>query len=181
MALASCQAGYADPGAPATPDSALFGAPADFQPLPDPLSGLLMREVGESASKVIGPDGGSVELIGHRIDVPAGAVGAPTRFTLTVIPERAEVELEATADGMLGTVTNVGKRGFRVPVRVTMSYERTRFANNPPGVDHLSILRVVSRLGYAKSEPVPVVVNEAARTVSAELESFSRFALASPY
>lgn len=163
------------------PDEAVFGSPEDFRPIADPLALHMLRESEATASSVIGSEGGSLELIGHRIEVPPGAVRSPTLFTLSAMADRVEVELQATAEGLLGSVVNVGKRGFDKPVPVTLSYARTAFTNNPPGVDQLTVLRVFSRLGYSRYEPLPTRVDEEARTATAELEYFSRYTLGSPY
>lgn len=42
-------------------------------------------EVGQSASAVVGPEGGSIALGGATIDIPAGAVVADTEITVTAI------------------------------------------------------------------------------------------------
>ena len=58
----------------------------------------------ESAARMIGPAGGSVELAGHRLVVPAGAVSHPTRFTLRLVDAGfVEVDLKAArASGSAG-------------------------------------------------------------------------------
>jgi hypothetical protein len=181
LLLLGCRQDAGEMAIPTGPAEAAFGSPTEYLPLADPLSAYMLNEGETRASGIIGEDGGTIELIGHRIHVPAGAVRGPTLFTITAVPGRVEVELRATAEGVLGRVVNVGKRGFAKPVPVTLSYARTAFTNNPPGVDHLAVLRVFSRFGDARYESLPSRVDEDARTVTAELEYFSRYTLASPY
>jgi hypothetical protein len=69
-----------------------------------------------SATALIGPDGGSVAVAGHRIDIPAGAVARPTRVTLRV-PAGHALQVEITA-GAAPHYT------FLAPARVTISYDR---------------------------------------------------------
>jgi hypothetical protein len=54
-----------------------------------------------SASATIGSAGGTLELDGHSIRVPEGAVSAPTEFTLAV-PAGQHLKVEFTADGRHG-------------------------------------------------------------------------------
>jgi hypothetical protein len=69
-----------------------------------------------SASRVIGPDGGTVAIAGHRIDIPAGAIPRPTR-----------VKLVAPAGRVLRVDITAGQEEhyqFLAPARVTISYDR---------------------------------------------------------
>jgi hypothetical protein len=181
LLVAGCATDTAEGAVSTGPIELVFGPAAGYSPVTDPLAAHLLREESASASAVIGPEGGSLELIGHRVRVPAGAVRGPTTFTISGRPGTVEVELEATAPASIGGVVNVGRRGFDRPVEVTLSYARTAFTHNPPGVDHLTLLRVFSRFGYDRFEPVTTRVDEETRTVTAELRHFSRYALASPY
>lgn len=77
---------------------------------------LCPTEWTSSATARIGPDGGSVTVAGHRIDIPAGAVTRPTRITLRV-PAGDALRVEITA-GAAPHYT------FLAPARVTISYDR---------------------------------------------------------
>ena len=69
-----------------------------------------------SAEMAIGPDGGRLEVAGHALIVPAGAVKKPTRFLLTV-PASPILEIDVSADG---------KRNYRfkTAVQLRLSYVR---------------------------------------------------------
>jgi hypothetical protein len=176
LLVAACATDTAEGSTTEAPIELLFGSPAGFSPVADPLSEQMLREVEQKRSAEIGPAGGTFELLGHRVEVPAGAVRGPTMFSIAVVPGTVEVELEAIAGG-----TDIGRRGFATPVRVSLSYARTSYGRNPPGVDHLTVLRVHSRRGFARFESLPTRVDEDSRTVTVELDHFSRYVLASPY
>src|SRR5688500_1969713 len=71
------------------------------------ISGQLVPATVRSVSKIIGPDGGELVLLGlpvpgldaipsHTLTVPPGAVGEPLRFEMTLSsPDHIEVELNA--------------------------------------------------------------------------------------
>lgn len=129
-----------------------------------------------SVSRLIGLGGGSLSLFGHRLEVPAGAVLQPTVFTVAVLPTGSvEVYLTAINTGLLGRVLNVGADGFRRPVPVTLSYARS---TNVPDPSRLVVLRMNGRNGLP--EPLPSRVDRVARTVTADLDHFSRYAVAFP-
>src|SRR5215210_6851760 len=67
-------------------------APADFIAAPCP------TRIEYTASAVIGADGGKVEIAGHNLTIPAGAVGVPTTFTLRA-PAGRYLQIELTAQG----------------------------------------------------------------------------------
>src|SRR5688500_5365790 len=69
-------------------------------------------------SASIGERGGKLEIDGHSLDIPAGAVGSPTTFTLHA-PAGQYLRVELTAHGMK-------HYEFETPVAVTISYERCR-------------------------------------------------------
>lgn len=69
-----------------------------------------------SASAIIGPEGGTVELDGHRVTLPSGAVDQPTEITLrTPRSKYLVVNLRANGEEIVE---------FPVPVTVTISYAR---------------------------------------------------------
>lgn len=126
-------------------------------------------------SRLIGPDGGSIHLAGHAIEVPAGAVDEPTLFTMTVLANgHVEVELTAVVTDVLGETVDVGEAGFgEKSVALTLSYASAEDVDSP---DDLLILRV---LDDGVVEPLDVVVDSERRTVTARLDHFSRYCLAS--
>jgi hypothetical protein len=132
-----------------------------------------------SISGLIGLQGGQLTLLGHTLTVPAGAVSQPTLFVLTVLPTGyVEVDLEASLTSLLGGLLDVGSRGFAKPVPVTLSYAAGTNVSDPR---RLTILRVNSLLGYGKYEVMPSRVNLTAKTVTTELDHFSRYVIAMPY
>lgn len=70
----------------------------------------------QSASAVIGPEGGSLVSGGFRVDFPAGAVDSARTFTLSV-PASRYLEIEVHADGFEHYV-------FATPVTVTLDASR---------------------------------------------------------
>lgn len=72
----------------------------------------------QSASAVIGAEGGSLSAGGQLMTVPAGAVPAPTLFTMTVPPGRY-MELDIAAAG-------APHYSFARPVSITIDYSRCR-------------------------------------------------------
>lgn len=134
-------------------------------------SSLLELEVSE----IIGSGGGSLALGGHAIEVPAGAVDEPTLFTMTLLTSGyVEVELSAVVDGLLGGVLDVGAEGFGdETVALTMTYD---WATNVDDPGDLLILRMRDD---GTVEPLPVVLDREARTITARLEHFSRYCMAS--
>ncbi len=182
LVLVGCRQEPVERQVPTAPSEVIFSSPSGYDLVQDPLVRQLLA-TRPSISALIGVNGGSLELLGHRLEVPRGAVSIPTLFTMTVLPLYVEVDLRAaaTTSGLLGRVINVGSQGFQKPIPVTLTYSRTTFATNPPGVERLSILRVTSVLGYSRYEPLPSVVDTVARTVTAELDHFSRYTMASPH
>jgi hypothetical protein len=128
-----------------------------------------------SVSGLIGSNGGSIQLAGHSVTVPAGVIGQPTVFTMTV-PASGPVQVELTAvrSGAFGRDRNVGAAGFDgQTVTLTLSYAWATNAGDPTD---LVILRM-HRDGTA--EPLPVTLDAAGMRVTADLDHFSRYALAS--
>lgn len=129
-------------------------------------------------SQLIGINGGQISLLGHTLIVPQGAVSKPTLFTLLVLPTGyVEVDLSATVTGLLGTLLDVGSKGFDEPIPVTLSYARSTNVTDP---EELVVLRVKGLLGYSRFEVMPSVVDLQAKTVSVQLDHFSRYTLATP-
>lgn len=124
-----------------------------------------------STSSIIGVSGGQISLLGHTLQVPAGAVTVPTIFTMTVLTNGyIEVELTAMVSSLLGTVS-VGEKGFKKPVTLTLTYARS-----PDKLDPSKLLIVY--VNGSKLEPLPSSVNTVTKTVSAQLSHFSKYAMA---
>ncbi|HEX6938225.1 MAG TPA: hypothetical protein VF158_02345 [Longimicrobiales bacterium] len=108
-------------GLAACGEPSAFEVEEEFEPsfsVADEASGLVVCPVGEtrSASAIIGRRGGTVELDGHRVTLPRGAVDRPTMITLTA-PASQYLEIDLTANGQ-------EHFEFNVPVTVTISYAR---------------------------------------------------------
>jgi hypothetical protein len=112
--LVSCaDAGPLEPGAPsATPAfSTTFGATLLECP----------TEVERSTSGVVGPMGGSIELDGHRLELPMGAVLRPTTFRLT-IPAGNYMQVAVTGNDQ-------ARFEFRQRASMTIDYSRCTRSN----------------------------------------------------
>ena len=135
------------------------------------LLGGLLRLVGnllQLVVKVIGLDGGLLSLGDHSLLVPRGAVEQPTTFSMELLKsEYVMVDLTATRRGV-----DVGEQGFDKPVTVTLSYDGLRIKDP----SKLFILRVNEN---GQHEKLPSVVDSRKRTVSARLDHFSKYAMAS--
>ena len=77
----------------------------------------------------IGADGGRLEVSGHRLDVPAGAVDAPTNFRMRQYKKELAdgtvviaVELSAVRTLDNGSELDVGASGFAVPLQLSLTY-----------------------------------------------------------
>jgi hypothetical protein len=124
---------------------------------------------------VIGAAGGSLSLLGHTVTVPAGAVGAPTLFSLLQLPNGyIEVEVLALVFDPLSGLRDVGSHGFLdgKTVGLTLSYAGATNVSDP---SRLLILRM---LPNGTVQPLPSVVDTTAQTVTVQLEHFSRYCMA---
>ncbi|HEY8521588.1 MAG TPA: hypothetical protein VIN61_16065 [Gammaproteobacteria bacterium] len=138
------------------------------------LLGLLPLQL--QITDLISLKGGSITLLGHTLTVPAGAVTSPTLFTMLLgLNGYVEVHLEALSPSLLGGLLNIGGHGFRQPVRVTLSYANAADVVDP---SRLVIVHLPGLWGYDRAEPVPTTVDPVRKTVTAELDHFSRYALA---
>lgn len=127
-------------------------------------------EVGAAAKKLVsavfGKDGGRLELGGHVLTVPAGAILAPTRFTMRLVPNGGvEVDLRAIQP-VLG---NIGSSGFEIPVQLALSYAEVEGEIDP---EDLVIVRV------GTGERLETTVVDGSR-VQADLDHFSRYRVCS--
>lgn len=179
LAFAGCESASERSGQmPTEPQQllGLLGAPQGYTPLKDPLLPGITKSL--STGTLIGVDGGQVSLLGHTVVVPAGAVSTPTLFTITVLPTGyVEVDLSATISSALGTVLDVGGKGFLKPVPVQLTYSRATNVGDPT---RLRVLRINSLVGYGKFEVMKTEVDADSKTVSTSLDHFSRYIVAFP-
>lgn len=124
-------------------------------------------------SSLIGLLGGGLELGGHSVDVPRGAVALPTLFSMFRVPEaRIEVDLLALRQ-VPGGLLNVGELGFNRPVTLTLSYAHATNVSDP------SRLKIMRLMPDGRHEILPSTVDTRKKTVSARLEHFSRYCMIS--
>jgi hypothetical protein len=134
------------------------------------LLGGLLRLVGgvlDLVVDIIGLDGGILKLDHHQLVVPQGAVEQPTKFQMELVPNRLlMVDLTATRGRR-----DVGEQGFDKPVTLTLSFKGAK-VRDPSKV---FILRVMPD---GRHERLPSVVDLEKQTVSAQLDHFSKYAMA---
>lgn len=179
LAVAACQPDGSNRPSPTEPDLLLGlnlgGSLGGYTLANDPVLAQLLNQPVK-VSQLVNVDGGSLELLGHELTVPAGAVLQPTLFTLTVLPSgHVEVYLTALSTNLLGGILNVGKKGFAEPVEVTLTYKRSTNVTDP---STLIILREKGLFG--QPQPMPSTVDQVNETVTAELDHFSRYFVAFP-
>ena len=184
LAITACDptdGGDALTTAPSSPDpllGSLLGGSSvqNYTLLRDPLLPGIVGSV--STGSLIGFNGGSISLLGHTVTVPVGAVTQPTLFTIVVLPTGyVEVDLTATLTSALGSVFDVGAKGFLKPVPVSLTYSRATNVTDP---SRIKVLRVKSLIGYGTYEVMPTTVNTTAKTANTKLDHFSRYTLAVP-
>jgi hypothetical protein len=139
------------------------------------LLGWLVKTVEATLAKLLGIDGGVLALLDHVLSVPQGAVTEPTIFSMTVIQSGyVEVELTATPKSLLSTLffwRKVEEVQFNVPVELSLSYARATNVTDP---SRLKIMRVKADGNH---EILPSTVDPVNRTVTAELDHFSRYCM----
>ena len=136
----------------------------------------VVAETEESVGSVeaeIGTAGGTLALGKHLIQVPAGAVSAPTTFRFTK-SDGDHVRIHLTASRYADN--DVGMRGFLKPVRLMLSYEG---ASNLSQAD-LDGMRVMYIRPDQKVEPLPSLVNYYDRWVGTDLRHFSEYGIGWP-
>jgi hypothetical protein len=142
-----------------------------------------MSAVTDTASKWIGAEGGTLELLGevkdsqqtkHFIVVPAGAVEQNTLFKLTLASdEYLSVELQAQVQLPNGEYRDIGAYGFLKRIQVFLSYA---WATNLDDSQTLTILWDPKN-GRAH-EKVGGQVSNSDKRVMAELSHFSKYSVA---
>ncbi|MBV9772455.1 MAG: hypothetical protein JO040_00805 [Gemmatimonadetes bacterium] len=128
-----------------------------------------------SVTAVIGSQGGTLQLGEHELAVPAGAVTAPTVFTLRVDDgEHIRVDLTATRTLATGEVVDVGARGFGRPLRLKLGFARASDSFDP------NQLRIVWARPDGTLEVLATEVNPSGKQLRADLQHFSGYAVAVP-
>ncbi len=167
--FAACERSATAPAAPTIAPRLDAGGRDKVQELEAPNHG------GGKASGYIGRRGGRVHFddrsargVEYWLDVPPGAVDGATLFEMQVLPgETYRVSLKATDhDG------DVGAKGFKQPVRLTISYSTAKHPA-PPG------RLLVAWFPDDGSAPVPVKtqVNPGQKTATGFLPHFSKWGL----
>jgi hypothetical protein len=128
---------------------------------------------------IIGPEGGSLYVDLHYLNVPRGAVTGPTKFTLRLRDDfRLGAKLTATSVDASGNPTgptnNVGSAGFPTPLYLTFSYQ---FATDAPA-DPNDVRVVELRNGVLV--PQPTYVYPWYKAATGLLYHFSDYGLAWP-
>lgn len=142
-----------------------------------------LSAVTDTASKWIGPEGGTLELLGevkdsqqtkHLIVVPEGAVQQNTLFTMTLASdEYLSVELRAQIQLPNGQLRDIGAYGFFKRIQVLLSYA---WGTNLDDSKSLTILWDPKN-GRAH-EKVGGTISRTNRQVVAELSHFSKYSVA---
>ena len=117
---------------------------------------------------VIDRNGGSLNIGNHVLTVPAGAVDFPTTFTMTKLVDEIEVGLTATRI----VPNDIGRRGFNVPVKLSLSFANA--AEVPANAGELKVLWVKAD-GSVEAQPTAVDATDEAAVGS--LTHFSQYAL----
>ena len=139
------------------------------------LFGWLVETAAATLSKLIGIDGGVLALLDHVLTVPAGAVTEPTIFSMTVLQNGyVEVELTAVPKSLLSSLffwRKIEEVKFAKPVELTLSYARATNVEDP------SRLRIMRVNPDGNHEILPSTIDLEKKTVSAELDHFSRYCM----
>jgi hypothetical protein len=180
LGLAACESGSDGSNHPTLPESFIRGSTYGGyslanDPMPERMAGSVsFNSEMLTASATIGGAGGRVDLLGHSIVVPAGAVTEPKVFTITSIPGGyVEVDLRAGDGSLLDPDSD--DENFAVPVTLTLTYERSTNVTDP---SQLVVLRLNGVDGEPEALPSTVDLNVA--TITTQLDHFSRYAIAFP-
>ena len=126
---------------------------------------------GSEASAWIGSEGGVVKTAAYTLTVPRGAVSTKTRFVVKPSNTGAYlVELDAYVNTLLGQV-EVGSKGFKKPVQLTISYARAQ------GVTNEKKIAIVYVTSDSQGKIQPVTVDTRDNEVTAALAHFSKYAM----
>ena len=119
---------------------------------------------GDVATKVIGPNGGNLQLGGFVMRVPAGAVPETTTFVMRV-PKAKVLKVKIRARGTLHYT-------FLAPVQITLDYSRCTSVPSDPTAWY------VDENSDAELEQMPGVNNSQAQTFTLQTGHLSGYALA---
>lgn len=120
-------------------------------------------------SAVIDQNGGELRLGKNSLVVPAGAVDAPTTFTMTRADD--EIRFDLTATRLL--LNDVGAQGFLKPVRLKLSYhDASNVSSSNEGT-----LRILWEKGDGSFEAQQSFVETGIKSVTANLNHFSIYTL----
>ncbi len=114
-----------------------------------------------TVTAVIDQNGGSLSIGGTTLAVPAGAVSAPTTFTVN----RPNGELTYDFTATQNAANDVGSAGFAVPLTLTISYADVKGRMKDP------VILWIKPNGYA--EPQPTTVDPSTKAMSAPISHFS--------
>jgi hypothetical protein len=117
-------------------------------------------EVG-TVSGVFDSNGGSLSIGGTTLAIPAGAVSAPTTFTVNKPNGELTYDFTATQN----TANDVGSAGFAVPLSLTISYAAVHGKVKNP------VIVWIKPNGYAEAQAT--TVDAAAETMTAPISHFS--------
>lgn len=146
-------------------------APFELQPQAAVTAGALLVEcptdIARSASRTLGLLGGTLEVDGTRITIPAFAVLLPTEFTLT-LPASNYMEVDIRAGGAEHFT-------FEAPVSVAIDYSRCTRSNIDKAA--LSVWHIDTQT-KALLENMGGVDDKQARTVTFQTDHLSGFSIA---
>lgn len=125
VAFLSPIAGGCDTSLPVSPSAAVELDRSSNHALSRPRLAVCPTNTTQRTSGEIGPAGGSLDVAGHRLTIPAGALTRPTHFTLTA-PAGRNLVVRVTAQ-------SAERIRFSAPAAVTISYERCERQNPEPG------------------------------------------------
>lgn len=149
-----------EPGAPATPPAGPVAS------LSSPILIECPAATSQSATLSIGELGGTVDVAGSSISVPAAALLVPTEITLTV-PASRYMEVEITANGL-------EEFQFEQPVIVAIGYSR---CGTDFGSTELTAWHIDSRT-RALLEQMGGIDDKLTRTVTFSTGHLSSYAIA---
>ena len=163
---------------PVQPQAGLISDALNLLKAPPPSEYKLITEptlLGDlNLSKLIGLNGGTISVAGITLTVPKGAITVPTLFTVAALPTSViDASLTATTTNLLGLVTDVGSIGFKKPVTITMSYARATNVKDPS-----KLFLVYYDYANNKLVKLPSVVDTKNKTVSAQVDHFSKYGMA---
>ena len=161
--------------APDAPRLATDGTPIRLLRAFTPLGG------EDSTVVAIDSAGGELKLGPHMLTVPAGAVTAPTVFTMRLVRQDegasyVEVDLSAHRLGANGSPVAVGTPAapFLKPLNLKLNYS---MLVETPAAERLVVAYLVDHRASGALEKQPTVVAQNSKWVIAKLTHFSRYAV----